>query len=138
MVFITNWLTVMKYLYLKLPWSCYFLYMFFFLYHCQNSYRTWLNIWVKWRVSFVCHFVLFLAIVCSSSIYGFWLLHWYLETLFMPSRNSFFSMFFLFVLFVFVLCLVYPMLIVFLDGPILTAPSDSLTFINYFNKVHPF
>ena len=42
------------------------------------------------------------------------------------------------VLFVFVLCLVYLMLLVSLDGPFLTAPSDYLALSNYFNKVNPF
>ena len=71
------------------------------LYHCQDSYRIWLNIWVKWRVSFVCTFVLFFGhcVVCSSSIYGLWLPLRYLQTLCMPSRNSFFLCF-LFVCFV--------------------------------------
>jgi hypothetical protein len=49
---------------------------------------------------------------------------------------NFFSVFF--ALFVFVLCLVYPMLIVFLDGPILTTTSDSLSLSNYLNKVNHF
>jgi hypothetical protein len=54
----------------------------------------------------------------------------------MLCRIFFFSVFF--ALFVFVLCLVYPMLIVFLDGPILTTTSDSLSLSNYFNKVNHF
>jgi hypothetical protein len=41
------------------------------------------------------------------------------------------------VLFVFVLCLVYLMLLVSLDGPFLTAPSDPLKFTNDFYKAKP-
>ena len=57
-----------------------------------------------------------------------------------PCCSSFVSVLccvFSFVLFVFVLCLVYPMLLVFLDGPFLTAPSDPLKFTNDFYKAKP-
>ena len=42
----------------------------------------------------------------------------------------------IFILFVFVLCLVYPMLLVSLGCPFLIDPSVSLTFIIFINKAH--
>jgi hypothetical protein len=86
MVFITNWLTAMKYPYLKWQWSCNCLRMFSFLYRLLPNLTEYMSKMV--------------GVLCQAEI-------------------IFCSV--LFALFVFVLCLVYSMLIVFLDGPFLTS-----------------
>jgi hypothetical protein len=68
------------------------------------SYRTWTAVhnkhWKKqrWIFCFICMFcrsLLFFCtfsfghcVVCSSSIYGFWLPFWYLQTLLVPNVSS--------------------------------------------------
>jgi len=111
-VVITIWLTDMKYPYLNWQWIFYFLRRFFsFLYHYQDLYRSWLYIWVARRVSYKKQKLL---IPFAST--------WVHPRFLLGSVLLFFLMFcivFCFVLFVFVLCLVYPMLPVSL----LIAPS---------------
>ena len=87
--------------------------MFSFLYDCQYFYRPWLYIWVTWRLSYRKQEILTLReYLASPPVYGR-----------IRVAHNFSLLCCVFVLFVFVLCIVCPMLPVSLDCPFLIAPS---------------
>ena len=85
--------------------------MFSFLYHCQDYYRTWLYIWVTRRLSYK-ELLTFREYLSSHPDFGE-----------VSAAYSFSFLCCVFCFFVFVLCLVYPMLSVSLDCPFLITLS---------------
>ena len=132
MIVITNWLTAMKYLYLKLPWNCNF-----YIYCFPLSLPRLLPDLTEYINKMAC--VFFILLYIFWSLCCLFLVDIRIMIAPLVSSNSFNAKqkfifclcFCLFVLFVFVPCLAI------LDGPFLTAPSHYLTFSSYFNKVNP-